>query len=228
MFLGMGVFMPAVGRHTASKFKHVSAAMTVAEESITSIRAVKTFKREEKETERFLSEVDYGAKDESAIGVLLAFGMTIAMTLVDVSLIGNMYYASRLVIDGKLSAGDMVSVFGCSLMGKFGLLTFQGTLEGEQEAVAAGARILKLADQISTVPFEVGDEIENFKGHIEFRSVSFKYPTRDVYILRNVSFEVQPGEFAAAAANRRLSSCWNDFMTLKREQFCSTGATSRR
>jgi ABC-type multidrug transport system fused ATPase/permease subunit len=39
--------------------------------------------------------------------------------------------------------------------------------------------------------------IEDFKGHIEFRSVSFKYPTRDVYVLRNVSFEVQPGTMAA-------------------------------
>jgi ABC-type multidrug transport system fused ATPase/permease subunit len=43
-----------------------------------------------------------------------------------------------------------------------------------------------------------GSRIENFRGKVEFRNVWFKYPTRaTVWVLKNVSFSVEPGEIAA-------------------------------
>jgi ABC-type methionine transport system ATPase subunit len=39
--------------------------------------------------------------------------------------------------------------------------------------------------------------LNTFKGRIEFRNVSFRYPSRDVLVLRNVSFVVEPGQMAA-------------------------------
>jgi ABC-type multidrug transport system fused ATPase/permease subunit len=83
------------------------------------------------------------------------------------------------------------------MFGVMGLIMLQGTLQGEQKAIAAGARILKLAEYQSGVPFEGGDIIENFRGHISFVNVSFRYPTRDVYVLRNVSFEIKPCQMGA-------------------------------
>jgi ABC-type multidrug transport system fused ATPase/permease subunit len=105
------------------------------------------------------------------------------------------------IIDGKITAGDMFSVVGYSFMGAFGFLSITGTFEAEQKAIAAGARIIKLSEHVPKVPFEGGDIIEDFHGHIEFRAVSFKYPTRDVYVLQNVSFEVQPGTIVAVVGH---------------------------
>lgn len=38
---------------------------------------------------------------------------------------------------------------------------------------------------------------EVIKGKIEFRNVTFAYPTRDVIVLKNLSFEINPGQIAA-------------------------------
>ena len=46
------------------------------------------------------------------------------------------------------------------------------------------------AEHIPTIPFDGGEIIEDFKGEIEFKNVSFKYPTRDAYVLKNVSFVI--------------------------------------
>jgi ABC-type multidrug transport system fused ATPase/permease subunit len=83
------------------------------------------------------------------------------------------------------------------MFGVMGIIMLQGTLQGEQKALAAGARILKLTEDKPSIPYEGGEIIDDFKGSIEFRNVSFKYPTRDVYVLRNVSFEIKPNEMGA-------------------------------
>jgi ABC-type multidrug transport system fused ATPase/permease subunit len=83
------------------------------------------------------------------------------------------------------------------MFGVMGILMLQGTMQGEQKVIAAGARILKLAEYKATVAFDGGDTINDFHGHIEFQNVSFKYPTRDVYVLKNVSFEIKPNQMGA-------------------------------
>jgi ABC-type multidrug transport system fused ATPase/permease subunit len=70
-------------------------------------------------------------------------------------------------------------------------------MQGESRAIASGARILTLAEAEPSIPFEGGRKLKKFKGRIEFRHVSFRYPTRDVEVLRNVSFTVEPNEMVA-------------------------------
>jgi ABC-type multidrug transport system fused ATPase/permease subunit len=111
--------------------------------------------------------------------------------------LGDLYYGATLVDKGELPAGDLFSVFGFAMMGSFEILMIQRTIQGDQKAISAGARILKLSTHVPTIPFDGGRTIDNFKGQIEFRNVSFKYPTRDVYVLKNVSFEIQPDQTGA-------------------------------
>ena len=197
MFIVIGMFIPKVVKLSAVKFKHLSASMTIAEEALASIRTVKTFNREEKEFDRFLKEMDSESKIEVKIGVLMTTMMMIVMLVIWGATVGNLYYGATLVVDGKLEVGNLFSVFGFTMFGCFGLIMLQGSMQGEQKAIAAGARILALSQHVPTVPFEGGEQIDDFKGHVEFRNVSFKYPTRDVYVLNNVSFEVKPGQMAA-------------------------------
>jgi ABC-type multidrug transport system fused ATPase/permease subunit len=108
-----------------------------------------------------------------------------------------MYYGATMVDSGVMEVGDMFAVFGFTMFGCFGIIILQATLQGEEKAISAGARILKLTTHTPDLPFEGGDELDPFKGHIAFRNVSFKYPTRDVYVLKNVSFEIKPGQIGA-------------------------------
>jgi ABC-type multidrug transport system fused ATPase/permease subunit len=201
MMIAFGIFIPPVVKRNKAKFTHISASMTIAEEALSAVRTVKTFNREEREINRFMSEVESGAHNEAVIGVLMACAMSVVMTVVWAGVVGNLYYGATLVVDGDITVGDMFSLMGFSLMGAFGFMFIVGTFEAEQKAVAAGARIIKLSEHVPKVPFEGGDIIEDFHGHIEFRAVSFKYPTRDVYVLHNVSFEVQPGTMVAVVGH---------------------------
>jgi ABC-type multidrug transport system fused ATPase/permease subunit len=67
----------------------------------------------------------------------------------------------------------------------------------ENNAISGGTRILKLSKYQPLIPFEGGEIIEHFRGEIEFQNVSFRYPSRDIYVLKNVSFKVRPGQIAA-------------------------------
>ena len=193
----MGILMPGIVKQAGLKFKHIAAAMTIAEETLSSARTVKGCNREDKELERFMKSTKNSAKAEVMIGVYI---MIIIFTIQFVmwgDTIGNLYFGAWRVSQKKLDTGDLFSVFGFSVFGVFGLIQLQGTLQGEQKAIAAGARILKLTEAEPKIPFDEGEIIEDFKGHIEFRNVSFMYPTRQVYVLRNVSFEIKPCQMGA-------------------------------
>lgn len=193
----IGIFIPRVVKLSGEKFEYLSSSMTIAEEVLASIRTVKTFNREEKDLERFMVETERASKIEVTIGLLITAMMTFIMLVVWGATIGNLYYGAHLVVDGKMEVGDLLSVFGFTIYGCFGIIMLQGSMQSEQKAIIAGARILALSEHIPEIPFDGGDIIEDFKGHVEFRNVSFKYPTRNVYVLRNVSFGVNPGETAA-------------------------------
>jgi ABC-type multidrug transport system fused ATPase/permease subunit len=193
----MGFLMPTIIKQSNIKFKFTASSMTIAEETLSSIRTVKGNNREDVEAHRFLKDSEGAAKAEVRIGYcIIGLVATIQLGMWGFSII-NLWYGAGLVDKGDLLVGDMFSVFGFTMMGVLGVIMLQGTMQGEQKAIAAGARILKLAHYISDIPFEGGEIIDPFTGHIEFQNVSFKYPTRDVYVLKNVSFEIKPCQMGA-------------------------------
>ncbi|OHS94474.1 ABC transporter family protein [Tritrichomonas foetus] len=193
----IGIFVPKVVKLSAQKFENVSKSMTIAEESLSSIRTVKTFNRESIEIKRFIEYTENSGNIEIKISLIMTAMMSLIMIVIWSMVVGNVYYGGTLVVKGVMPVGDLFSVFGFTMLGSFAILSMQGSMQSEQKAIAAGARILKLSRHQSEVQFEGGKKIENFKGHIEFKNVSFKYPTRDTYVLRNVSFDVPAGQIAA-------------------------------
>jgi len=200
--LAVFIFIPGIMKHSSIRFQHLGKSMTIAEETLSSIRTVRGYNREDKELERFDAETQKSADHEKSIGTTIVWMMMIVMACIWSMVIYNLNYGSKLVDesmkgDGSFQVGDLMSVFGFCMFGCFGILQLQGSLQGEQKAIAAGARILKLSTHVPTVAFEGGIEPEDFRGHIKFENVTFRYPTRPVDVLINVSFEVPPGSIAA-------------------------------
>ncbi|OHT01699.1 ABC transporter family protein [Tritrichomonas foetus] len=197
MFIVTAFLIPGIIKYSQVKFAHVAKSMTMAEETLASIRTVKGCNREDLDRKNFMKETKASAKAEHRIAVFLV-GLIVSVQLVIWGVtIGILYYGATIVVDGKMDAGDLFSVYGFTMFGCMGIVMLLSSIQGEQKAITSGARILKLTAHESSIPFDGGEEIENFKGHIEFQNVSFKYPTRDVYVLRNVSFEIKPGEMGA-------------------------------
>lgn len=197
MAIVTAILIPGIIKYAQIKFQHVSRSMTMAEETLSSIRTVKGCNREDLDKKMFMKETIASAKAEHRIGAFLVGLIVSIQVVIWGTTIGILYYGATLVKKGKMQSGDLFSVYGYTMFGCMGVVMLLSSMQGEQKAITSGARILKLTSKEPAIPFEGGKKIENFKGHIEFKNVSFKYPTRDVYVLRNVSFEVKPGEMAA-------------------------------
>lgn len=64
-----------------------------------------------------------------------------------------------------------------------------------QSAMASSERIFKILDEKpGIVNVDNPKRFSDFKGKIEFRNVWFRYHEKDPYVLRNISFVLQPGE----------------------------------
>lgn len=190
-------FSQFIDRHINLAFFHVAESMTIAEETLSSIRTVRGCNREDQEIKRFQKETIKNAHESKVVGALVVTMFSIVITALWAFIVGNLYYGGTMVDKGDFKVGNLFSVFGFMMFGIMGIIELQGSLQGEQKAIASGARILKLTYHVPELPFSGGEIIEDFKGHISFRNVSFKYPTRDVYVLKNVSFEVLPGQMGA-------------------------------
>jgi ATP-binding cassette subfamily B protein len=107
-----------------------------------------------------------------------------------------LWFGVRNVLKGQLTPGDLI-VFTTYLRTGFKPIRQLAKYLGQiARALASGDRILGLL----TTPLEIKDEADAvvappFKGHILFENVSFEYEPQRV-ALRNVSFEVKPGQKA--------------------------------
>jgi ATP-binding cassette subfamily B protein len=110
-----------------------------------------------------------------------------------------LWFGVRNVLKGQLTPGDLI-VFTTYLRTGFKPIRQLAKYLGQiARALASGDRILSLL----TTPLEIKDEADAvvappFKGHILFENVSFEYEPQRV-ALRNVSFEVKPGQKAVLA-----------------------------
>lgn len=191
------ILVPSILRHSAKKFKYTSNSMTIAEETLAAVRTVRGFNREAHEIGRFERETRGASSHDKSIGVIITFFFFCVLICVIADLLCDFYYGATLVDKSKMSLGELLTVFMYTCVGALSVISLQGTMQGEQKAIASGSRIMKVTNYQSSIEFDGGITIPNFKGNIEFRNVSFKYPTRDAYVLKNVSFVINQNQTGA-------------------------------
>jgi ATP-binding cassette subfamily B (MDR/TAP) protein 1 len=69
-------------------------------------------------------------------------------------------------------------------------------------AKAAASDIIKLIDAVPEIDSDLTEgkvvDSQVIKGHLQFRNIYFRYPTRPgVRVLRDLSFDVEPGTYIA-------------------------------
>lgn len=198
----MLTFHPFIDRNAKARFRHIAQSVTIAEETISAIRTVRGYNREEEDTKRFTEQAIQASGYEKGIIYLIGSMFFCVMLIVWGCVCGLLYYSSTFV--GKqengrtFQVGTMFSCFGFSMMGSMAIVMLENSIQAEQRAVTASARINTLISYQSSINFDGGEKFDDFKGCIKFQNVSFSYPTRPgVLALKNVSFEVNPGETVA-------------------------------
>ena len=170
-----------------------SAALSVVQEVLTSLRLVKAFGREEDENEKFVTQSSQSASaavrasvEGSVYGLLI--GMATAVGLAAVLFVGIQH-----VLSGALSLGNLLIVNYYVTQLYSPIKTIGEKVVSMEKDLAGMERFFAIVDRQDDVP-ERPDALPLARatGRIAFSDVSFEYE-KGHPVLKGVSFEIQPG-----------------------------------
>ena len=169
----------------------------VLQETISGIRVVKSFGREEYEYERF-QEQNYANFRANLKSSQLKAAVTPATEfLASLSFIVVLWYGGHQVVAGEMTPGVLIGFFSLLLYitnPLKSIIRLTGTI---QKSLAAAERIFEVIDiQPSIQNSAQAQELTEVDGNIELKDVSFSYDD-DEWALDDISLEVEPGQMIA-------------------------------
>ncbi|HEX2128647.1 MAG TPA: ABC transporter ATP-binding protein [Solirubrobacterales bacterium] len=168
-----------------------------AEESVSGIRIVKAFAREEHMLRRFRGAVERVFDQNVYSTRLRAFYSPALGFLPSVGLAVVLYIGGRAVIDGSMTLGEFTAFYTYLLM-LIGPMRWLGMALGmAQRAVASGNRLFEVLDREPVVTSAPGaPPLPDGPGRVEFRDVTLRYDGAEPS-LTDVSLEVPAGRTVA-------------------------------
>jgi len=188
-----------VGKYMMKKWEARQQAFSdlsdFSQESFSGIAVIKAFVKEFLELMAFRKLNEKNEKtnvDFTRISTMLHISVTLFVESVICVILG---YGGYLVYKGSFNAGELVEFIGYFTSIVWPIMAISQLIDMTSRGKASVKRISELLDTEQDVIDREGvAELEDVKGAIEFRNLTFRYPDGDYDALRNVSFSIQPGE----------------------------------
>lgn len=175
----------------------LSLLTTKAQQVFSGIRVIRAYAREslfftlfEKDAEEYKSAALDLVKIESYFNPLM-------MCLIGLSTILTIYAGGIQVAHGAITAGNIAEFVMYVNMLTWPVTALGWVVSVVQRAAASQKRINEFLNEKPEIVNAPDAQSLPIKGHIEFRHVSFTYPDTGITALKNISFEVYPGEKCA-------------------------------
>lgn len=185
-----------------SRFKAVQAQYGKitdrAQENFSGIRIIKAFGQEEENAKLFREDnQDYYDKNIE-LAKLQSFFNPFIHVLSNISYMLLLFFGAKEVMAGTMLLGDFIA-FNAYL----GLMMWPARALGMvivfmQRGAASMDRLTNIfRTEPEIVDREGAIELDEIKGNIEFKNVSFKYAPELPYALKDISFKIEPGKTLA-------------------------------
>ena len=169
----------------------------VAEETISGIRTVRAFARENAEQERYGEAVErsfsIARKRATYIGIfrgLIGFAAYAAIAVV-------LWFGGHMLVDKTMSIGELTSYLLYTLTVAMSIGAISGLYEDFMKALGASERVFELIDREPQVSGGTR-RLDVVHGEVRLDAVTFAYPTRDDHpVLTTMSLELNRGEVVA-------------------------------
>ncbi|KAK4406878.1 ABC transporter B family member 11 [Sesamum angolense] len=175
-------------------------ASQVANDAVGTIRTVASYCAEDKVMELYRKKCEGPVKLGIRQGLISGTGFGLSLALVFFAYATAFYAGARLVEAGKTTFSDVFRVFFALTMAAVAISQSSTFAPDSSKAKSATASIFAILDRKSDIDpsDESGTTLENLRGEIELRHISFKYPTRpNVRIFRDLSLTIHSGKTVA-------------------------------
>ena len=214
----------------------IADSTSLAEESIAGVRTVRSFGREATERARYSEAIERSfdlAKSRAVLGGIFGGGVTF-LAYATIAVI--VWVGGHLVLSNAMSAGELTAYILYVLFVAVSLGVLSGLWTDFARALGAGERVFGLLDAAGRDPrpgpsTDANASASITRGHVQFRHVSFTYPTRpDSPVLNDVSFEVRPGQKlaivgASGAGKSTIANLLSGFYQPDDGEVCVDGVT---
>lgn len=188
-----------VGQYMSKKWdirqEAFSKLSDFSQESFSGISVIKAFVKEAKELLAFKKlnkENEVANVDFTRSSVLLRILVTLFVESVICIILG---YGGYLVYRGDFNAGQLMEFIGYFNAIVWPIMAVSELIDMTSRGRASLKRISELLDAKQDVIDRPGvHELENVKGDIEFRHLTFRYPDGEYDALQDVSFTIRAGE----------------------------------
>ncbi|KAK2911287.1 hypothetical protein Q8A67_003420 [Cirrhinus molitorella] len=198
----IAVVSKVYGEYYKKLTKEVQTALAqankVAEETISAMRTVRSFANEDQEGDSYysrLQEMFVLNKKQAVAYACFVWSSYISELALQVAIL---FYGGHLVVTNQMSGGTLISFIIYELELGEALESISSVYTGLMQGVGAAEKVFEYIDRKPKHNLDGQESPETFEGQVEFKNVTFAYPTRpEMDILKNVSFSLRPGQVTA-------------------------------
>jgi ATP-binding cassette subfamily B multidrug efflux pump len=185
------------------KFKIIQSLIDrlnlVTRENLSGMMVIRAFNKQEDEAARF-DRANRDLTDTSLfIARVMVTMMPVMMLLMNGLSLGIIWVGAHQVAEANMQVGDMMAFLQYAMQIVFAFMMMSMMFIFLPRAAVSGDRIADVLETEITIkdPEDPRQFREDFKGKIEFRNVSFRYPSALDDVLHDINFTAHPGETTA-------------------------------
>ena len=179
--------------------KLVDKLNLVTRQNLTGLRVIRAFNNEKFEEKKFDAANQELTSVNLFVNKLMVLMQPMMMLIFNFTMIGIVWVGARMIGNGNLQIGDMMAFMQYSLQVIMSFLMVSIIFIMVPRASVSGQRISEVdRTHLSIKDPEKPVKLSSFgEGEVEFRDVSFSYPSADTPVLEKISFSAEPGETTA-------------------------------
>ncbi len=204
IFLVIGPVVALFVRFMSKRFRAVSTSIQssmghiahVAKEAIEGQRILKTYGGHEKETRYFEQANEDNRQQYLRKATVSAMAIPVVELFIAFSLAGLITFMLSRADQETATVGSFVAFLTAVLLLMPPIRRLTKINEPVQTGIAAAQSVFMLMDMAEETDTGTGT-LDTIEGHVEFRDVTFSYHPDDEPVLKNISFDIAPGQVVA-------------------------------
>ena len=198
MAVFLGVLVSRALPLFTSMQKKVDRINEVMRETLSGVRVIRAFVRDDFERRRFAEANTDLTQTATHVFRLFSLMWPVLLGTMNISMVAVLWFGGHRIASGEMPIGNLMAFINYITQILFSVMMATFMLTMLPRAAASGSRIQEVLDTEPTVhdPETPAAPAES-RGHLEFRGVEFRYPGAQEPVLRGISFAAGPGETTA-------------------------------